>query len=524
MTLRVDPSRSIGRRTVFAGASALLVPLTAVAQTVTREKVAAALPTLKEFARQIVGKELVPGLSIAVVHRDEIVSLDAFGVREIGKTAAVDVDTVFQLASVSKPLSATVVAGLVGDGKVSWDSRIRDIDPGFTLQDELAAANVTIRDLFAHRSGLPGHVGDDIEELGFTQGEILQRLRLAKPAYGFRNGYSYSNFGLTEGAVAAARFSGQSWEEACEEKLYKPLGMASTSSRYRDFMNQANRANLHVRVDGRVDGKWASFTRRNADAQAPAGGASSNARDMAQWLRLLLANGQHEGRQVIAKEALQQTHVPASVRGVDPNTGAAAFYALGWNVDYREHGVEWSHAGAFSAGARTLVHLIPGEQLGIVVLSNAFPTGVPEGIAKTFFDLVFVGSPARDWVAYANEIFDAGYKEMMKPSLAYVTPPAAPAPALPISAYMGEYRNDYIGDAKVTESGGSLFLHVGPAGRRFPLAHFNRDVFVYTPMAEAPKARSGVSFLIGPDGKASEVTVEDLNEYGLGRLTRVGSN
>ncbi|HEX9328846.1 MAG TPA: DUF3471 domain-containing protein, partial [Reyranella sp.] len=159
--------------------------------------------------------------------------------------------------------------------------------------------------------------------------------------------------------------------------------------------------------------------------------------------------------------------------------------------------------------------------LGIAVLSNAFPTGVPEGIAKTFFDLVLVGSPTRDWVAYANEIFEAGYKEMMKPSLAYATPPASPAQALPISAYLGDYRNDYVGDAKVTESGGSLFLHLGPAGRRFPLTPFNRDVFVYAPMAEAPKARVGVSFLIGPDGTASEVTVEDLNEYGLGRLTRV---
>jgi CubicO group peptidase (beta-lactamase class C family) len=520
MTLRVDPGRSIVRRTLLAGISALLVPLPALAQTATKEKVAAALPKLREFARQLVDRQLVPGLSVAVVYRDEIVLLDGFGVREIGKPAAVGADTVFQLASVSKPLSATVVAGLVSDGKVSWDSRIRDIDPGFALQDELAAANVTIRDLFAHRSGLPGHVGDDIEELGFTQGEILQRLRLAKPAYSFRNGYSYSNFGLTEGAVAAARFAGRSWGETCEEKLYKPLGMTSTSSRYRDFMNQADRAALHVRVDG----EWASFTRRNADAQAPAGGASSTARDMAQWLRLLLADGKHEGRQVIAKDALQQTHVPASVRGVDPKTGAAAFYALGWNVDYRDHGVEWSHAGAFSAGARTLVHLIPGEQLGIVVLSSAFPTGVPEGIAKTFFDLVFVGSPTRDWVAYANEIFDAGYKEMMKPSLAYATLPASPAPALALAAYVGDYRNDYVGDAKVTESGGSLFLQVGPAGRRFPLAHFNRDVFVYTPMAEAPKARSGVSFLIGPDGKAGEVTVEDLNEYGLGRLTRVSPN
>ena len=350
-----------------------------------------------------------------------------------------------------------------------------------------------------------------------AQGEILQRLRLAKPAYSFRNGYSYSNFGLTEGAVAAARVSGRSWEEAAEEKLYKPLGMNSTSSRYRDFINQLNRAALHVPVDG----SWASFTQRNADAQAPAGGASSTARDIAQWLRLLLANGQYEGREVIAKAALQQAHVPAIVRSIDPNTGAASFYGFGWNVDYREHGVEWSHAGAFSAGARTLVHLIPGEQLGIAVLSNAFPTGVPEGIAATFFDLVFAGRPTRDWVALANEVFEAGYKEMLKPSLAYATPPASPGAALPVSAYVGDYSNDYVGNAKVTESGGSLFLQLGPAGRQFPLAHFNRDVFVYTPMAEAPKARMGVSFLVGPDGKASEVTIEDLNEYGMGRLTRV---
>lgn len=508
--------RRPSRRTFLAGAAAVLVPSPALAQAATKEKVAAALPRLEAFVRQITDKKLVPGLSIAIVQGDEVVFLRGFGVRELGKPATVDADTVFQLASVSKPLASTVVSALVGEGKVSWDSRIRDIDPGFALQDELAAAAVTVGDLFAHRSGLPGHVGDDIEELGFSQGEILQRLRLAKPAYSFRNGYSYSNFGLTEAAVAAARISGMSCEEACEEKLYKPLGMKSTSSRYRDFMNRPNRASLHVPVDG----SWASFTRRNADAQAPAGGASSSARDMAQWLRLLLANGQYEGRQLIDRMALQQAHVPAIVRSVDPDTGAAGFYGFGWNVDYHEHGVEWSHAGAFSAGARTMVRLIPGERLGVAILSNAFPSGVPEGIAATFFDLVFKGEPTRDWVALANGVFEAGYKEMMKPTLAYETLPASPAAALPVSAYVGNYRNEYVGEAKIEESGGSLFLHLGPAGKRFPLTHFNRDVFVYSPMAEAPKARWGVSFLAGPDGTAAEVTIEDLNEYGLGRLMR----
>lgn len=505
------------RRTVLGGAASLLAPLAAFAQMSSRDRVAAALPRLREFARQAVDRKLVPGLAIAIVHRDGIVLLDAYGVRQAGRPEPVTVDTVFQLASVSKPLASTVVAALVSDGKVAWDSRIRDIDPGFALQDELATAAVTVRDLFAHRSGLPGNIGNDIEELGYTQGEILQRLRLARPAYPFRSGYAYSNFGLTEGAVAAARFSGGSWADVAEQRLYGPLGMSSTSSRHRDFVGRADRAALHVPVDG----TWAAFTRRNADAQSPAGGASSSARDLAQWLRLLLASGNHNGRQLIAKPALEQAHLPAIVRSVDPRTGTPSFYGLGWNVDYREHGVEWSHAGAFSAGARTYVRLIPGEQLGIVVLSNAFPTGVPEGIAATFFDLVFAGGPTRDWVAYWTEIYETGFKATMKGALAYATQPAPVAPALPISAYVGDFRNEYVGDAKVVESGGSLFLLLGPAGKRFPLVHFNRDLFVYLPFMETPGWRVGVNFLIGPDGRASEVTIEDLDEDGLGRLARV---
>jgi hypothetical protein len=91
-------------------------------------------------------------------------------------------------------------------------------------------------------------------------------------------------------------------------------------------------------------------------------------------------------------------------------------------------------------------------------LSNAFQRA-PEGL-PTRSSIWFVGSPTRDWVAYVNEIFDAGYMEMMKPSLAYATLPATPAPALPASAYLGDYRNDYVGDAKITESV-TLYLHPG---------------------------------------------------------------
>ena len=128
-----------------------LAPFPVHAQTITKEKLTAALPKLRELARQVVAKGEVPGLSIGIVYRDEVVFLEGFGVREAGQPETVTADTVFQLASVSKPLAATVVAALVSDGVVTWDTRIRDLDPNFALPDAYPTAQVTIRDLLSHR-------------------------------------------------------------------------------------------------------------------------------------------------------------------------------------------------------------------------------------------------------------------------------------------------------------------------------------------------------------------------------------
>ena len=506
------------RATLCAVLVSLILSAAAIAQPASREKVVAALPALQALAELAVARGDVPGLAIAVVRGDEVLYLAGFGVRQTGGAAKVDADTVFQLASLSKPISATVVAALVGDGTLSWDSRIRDIDPGFALHDAYPTAEVTVRDLFAHRSGLSGNVGNDLEGLGYTQGEILHRLRLAKPAFSFRGGYAYSNFGLTEAAVAAARVSGKGWEEVSEERLYKPLGMDATSSRYRDFVARPNRAALHVKIDG----AWAAFTRRNADSQSPAGGASSSARDLAQWIRLELGKGRLGDRQIVDAMALAQTHLPAIVRSIDPQTGVAGFYGLGWNVDYSSRGVEWSHAGAFSAGARTVVRLLPEQGLGIVVLTGAFPTGVPEGLAASFVDLVFDGKPSRDWVAHWNELYDThlGAGAMKAAVAPFATPPTTPHAALPLAAYVGTYANDYVGEARIEDAGPALALRLGPADRRFVLKHFDRDLFLYAPSAETPGWLVPVAFAIGPDGKASQVTIGDLNADGLDVLLR----
>jgi CubicO group peptidase (beta-lactamase class C family) len=507
--------RASGLRIVlFSVLLAGTAPLAAHGQSfehATKDKVMAALPELETMAQRMVDEDQVPGLSIAVVYRDEVVYLKGFGVREAGTGDAVDADTVFQLASLSKPIAATVVAALVGDKAVSWDSRIADIDPTFQLYEAYPSAQVTLRDLFAHRSRLPGDAGNELEELGYDRDTILHRLRQVKPESSFRSKFSYSNFGLTEGAVAAAKAAGMSWEDASEAKLYQPLGMASTSSRYEDFLTRSNRASLHAMIDG----KWQAAVRRDPDPQSPAGGVSSSARDLAQWLRLVLG----KGKDLIDADALAETHLPLMERGKSPS-GGWSFYGLGWNIEYGRYGELWNHAGAFSVGARTVASLLPAEQLGIAVLSNAFPTGVPDGLADTFFDLVLTGEPTRDWVADWNKLYGQLFGPAIEAAVKrYGTPSAAPLPGLPLSTYAGTYANPYIGEAVVAETDGGLQIRLGPDGKAaFPLSHFDRDLFTYHPYAEMPTMPFAVSFAIGPDQKATDVTIENLNE--LGPLTR----
>ncbi|RCW87892.1 serine hydrolase [Phyllobacterium bourgognense] len=485
----------------------------------TKDKVLAALPKLEQAAQQVIANDGVPGISIAVVYQDKVIYLKGFGVREEGKSDLVDADTVFQLASFSKPMASTVVAAIVSEGVASWDSRMADIYPSFQLYDAYPTTQVTVRDLFSHRSGLPGGAGNELEEIGYDRDAILQRLRQVKPESSFRSGYSYSNFGLTAGAVAVAKAAGMSWENAAEAKLYKPLGMSSTSSRYADFLTRTNRATLHAQLDG----KWRALAKRDPDPQSPAGGVSSNGRDLAQWMRLELGKGNYDGRRLIDAEAISQTHMPLMARGKNPVTGGWSFYGLGWNVEYGRYGEVWGHAGAFSTGARTLVSLLPAEELGIVVLTNAFPTGVPEGLADTFFELAMTGKTTKDWVVEWNNI----YGQLFGPAIdaavkRYGTPPASPLPALPLSAYAGTYFNAYIGKVVIAEKAHGLEIRLGPEGKAvFPLSHFDRDLYTYRPSAEMPNMPVAITFEIGPDQKASQVKIDDLNELGLGVLTRI---
>jgi CubicO group peptidase (beta-lactamase class C family) len=123
----------------------------------------------------------------------------------------------------------------------------------------------------------------------------------------FRETYHYSNYGLTEAAIAATLDTRKTWEQIAEQQLYSKIGMLSTSSRYSDYVNNPNKAALHYLVR---DGVYINWFVREADAESPAGGVNSNVRDLAKWVELQLAGGDFNGRQVVDRQALEETHEP----------------------------------------------------------------------------------------------------------------------------------------------------------------------------------------------------------------------
>jgi CubicO group peptidase (beta-lactamase class C family) len=414
----------------------------------------------------------VPGMSVAVVSGDQVVYLKSFGVRQAGSDQPVDADTVFQLASCSKPVTSTALAILASQGKLAWDDRVHHRLPELVLSDPWISENVTYADLLSHRSSLPEAAGDILENLGFERDEILSRLRHLPPAYDFRAGYAYSNYGYTAAGEAAARAVGRSYEDLMEQTLFEPLGMSATSARFDDFMQASNRASSHIVQDGK-----AYPTVRMPQAQAPAGGVSSSARDLSRWLMLHLQQGQLDGKALAQAEKLADTYQVHSLASNNPATfSGSGFYGLGWGISYDRHGrLQLSHSGAFAMGVRTIATMLPEEKVGLVVLCNAYPSGTPEALSVAFFELADGGTADLGTVRK----IDGEVRTLLDQMLAGYQPPHPARPnfaSRPLSGFTGRFGNDYFGDATVSLSGQTLTLNLGR--KSFPLRHLNGDVFL----------------------------------------------
>ena len=472
-----------------------------------------AVAKLDGIAQDLMKKSGIPGMAVAVVHAGKTVYAKGFGVRDVKTGEKVDPDTVFQLASVSKSLAATVVAHQVGVNAVQWDTPIVSELPWFALSDPFTTRMVSVGDMMSHRSGLPDHAGDMLEDLGYDRRQVLDRLRQL-PLDPFRISYAYTNFGFTAGAEAVAVNAGKPWEVLADEVLFDPLAMDATSYRFTDYEAATNRAVGHIHVDGRYEPSYV----RDADAEAPAGGASSSVNDMTRWLAMVLADGTHDGRSIVDPKALLPALTPQIVSS--PATEPAmrsGFYGFGFNVSASSAArMEISHSGAFQLGAGTNFVILPSADVAIVALTNATPSGVPEALTAEFADLVQFGEVREDWYGLYSGVF----AKMDKPvgSLVGKQPPANAAPPAPLASYVGTYGNDYWGPARVTERGGRLRLALG-SKLDVPLTHWSGNTFTFEFVNEnAPPGTVSTAVFDSVDG--NKLTLEYYDTFKKGTFVK----
>lgn len=417
----------------------------------------------------------VPGVAVAIVHGDDVSYLKGFGTRKLGASSPVTPETRFAIGSTTKAFTTTAMGILVDDGKMAWDDPVRKHVPFFRLSDPLADANVTMRDIVSHRTGLSRN---DLlwYNSPWSREEIIRRVGLVPLTKPFRSAYQYQNIMFLTAGYAVGVVAGSSWEEFVAKRIFEPLGMSNSDFSANDVVKAADYSEPHDKVDGSVK----LIPWRNIDNVGPAGSINSSVRDLSRWVRMQLNHGKFEGKQIIKSATLRETHTPQMVIPVD-DPGARALdaesnmlaYGLAWTIqDYRGHHMV-SHGGAID-GFRAHIALLPKEHCGIVILSNLGGTSMPEALRNMIADEL-LGLSAKDWAgAYLARSkkteAEAKQKEAEREQKRYKDT----KPSRDLAAYAGTYKNAAYGEAKVTADNG---LRLEWSNWKAPLEHFHFDVF-----------------------------------------------
>src|SRR5690606_27464841 len=253
-----------------------------------------------EYVASVLERFEVPGVSVTVVKDGQTLLAKGYGVKDITRPDPVDEHTLFCIASNTKAFTGTLLAMLVDEGVIAWGDLVIDHLPWFKMADPYVTNHMAVEDLLVHRSGLGLGAGDLLQfpPTTYTAREIVERLRYVPLESSFRQRYAYDNALYIVAGELIREVTGKSWEEQVQNRIFNPLGMKESIPHISDLMSQSNIAMPHTPVDGKVTLGENFPAIRMLDASNAAGGISSNAAEMANWMKFQLdsgrtSNGQH---------------------------------------------------------------------------------------------------------------------------------------------------------------------------------------------------------------------------------------
>ena len=397
----------------------------------------------------------IPGIAVCVVKDGKVVVMKAYGVKELGTNDKVDTNTLFMIGSNTKAFTATALAMLDAGKKLSLDDKVTQWLPGFKLDNQAAGEQAIIRDLLSHRLGFMTFQGDfTYWTSNLSRAQVIEKMAHIKAVYPFRTTWGYTNAAFLTAGEIIPKACGVSWEQFIKDSIFTPLGMSHSIALSKDLPSAPDKCIPYTMADG----KLMRIPFCSIDNLAPAGSISSSVSDMSKWVLMQLNKGKYEGRQVVPSSAIAQTRWPHSILGNGGhqfNESHFSLYGLGWFLQEYDGRKLISHTGGVN-GFVTSVTMVPEENLGIVVLTNTDQNGFYEALKWEILD-AWLKLPYRNYSKVSlqralkqrqsEETTAKAYRDSVALRL---------SPALPLSAYTGQYNSDVYGDMQVVLEQGEL--------------------------------------------------------------------
>ncbi|QOY94855.1 serine hydrolase [Massilia sp. UMI-21] len=476
---------------------------------------------LKADVERVMKQFDVPGIAIAVVKDGKVLAAEGFGVRKRGEPAKVDGKTIFEIASNSKAFTAAALAMLVDQGKLDWDDPVIRHLPDFRMYDAYVTAEMTIRDLLTHRSGLGLGAGDLMwwPTTNFSTDEIIHNLRYIKPATSFRSSYAYDNLlYIVAGKIIAAK-SGKTWGETMHEWILAPIGMTGTTTSLEESAKFANVSAPHSKING----KAVPVKPMPVANAVGAVGINTNAEDIARWMNVLLAGGvvKGEGGQEVRlwsdKQARQlwTAQTPMTISTPRPPLAATKpnFYAYGLGFQLRDYQGKLvaMHGGALQ-GFYTRVMLVPESKLGIAIFTNAESGPSLNALQYRLLDQ-HLGVAPTDWIGRIADIDkELQAKEAARVKGEAASRAASSKPSLALASYAGDYQDAWYGKMAIRRVNDKLQMSFAKTpDLTGEMEHFQHDTFIVRWKERNFNADAYVTFSLEPDGSIERVRMKPVS-------------
>ncbi|MGQ0538936.1 MAG: serine hydrolase [Gemmatimonadaceae bacterium] len=405
------------------------------AQTVAgHERVRQATELLKTWLEAQRAYDQIPGISLGVVHDQEVVWSGGFGHADIARQASATPSTIYSICSISKLFTSIAVMQQRDAGRLRLDDPVAKHLSWMTIKRSAPeSGDITVAGLLTHASGLPresDHPYWTGPEFPFpTREQIMERIGAQTTLYPAETYHQYSNLGLTLAGEVAAATAGVPYADLITRTILAPLGMTSTTpeipltERGKRF---ATGYSAILREGGRKPVPF--FQTRGI---APAAGFASTVEDLARfasWQFRLLGKG---GTEILNVNTLREMH---RVHWVDPDFETT--WGLGFYVWRDENKTFVGHGGS-CPGFRTHLLLKPDEKLATIFMANA------------------LGVNPRQWAQRAYDIMSPAIRAAVK-SLGGVTAAATGSSAAPavthdasLDRYLGTYGSSFGGELAV---------------------------------------------------------------------------